>query len=157
MLDVDDALKILLSSDSSFSEIESRAAGVVDKNKNNFLEGVGEVKELYEDVFMIEIKTDEKEICNNFEEDINVQINKYVNDFENEVLSRLNKLNEQLFEEKIDNKKKNIIYYQKKFFSNFLSNYSIYFLKKSDYPDLKKLLYFLNIRILILNKIIKFF
>ena len=156
-LDINEALKILFSFNSSFNNIESQTTKIINKNKKDFIKNMKEVKEFYKDIFLIDIKTEENEKCNNFEEGINEQINKYVDDFENEVLSKLNKLNETLFEGKIDNKKKNIIYYQKKFFSNFLSNYSIYFLKKSDYPDLKKLLYFLNIRILILNKIIKYF
>ena len=77
--------------------------------------------------------------------------------FEKNVIIKIKRLIEHLFEGNIDNEKKNIVYNIRKFFTKFLENSQIRLINKVDYPDINKLLIFLNAKLLVLNRVGDFF
>ena len=156
-LEINEALDILFPFKSKNTNIEIQISNIIKKKKNEYIKNIKKMKEIYQELFMIDFKPEDGEKCTDFKDEINKQINEYANIFEKEVLNKLYKLVEKIFEGAIDDQKKNIIYYLKNFFSKLLEKYRMNLLKKNEFLDLNKLLYFLSVRILILNKTIIFF
>ena len=155
LLDIKEASKILFSFNSQFINIENQATKIIKDRKNDYLRNIKKTDELYKDIFTIDEANDEK--CKYFEENINSQIDECVDIFEKNVIIKIKGLIEHLFEGNIDNEKKNIVYNIRKFFTKFLENSQIRFINKVDYPDINKLLIFLNAKLLVLNRVGDFF
>ena len=102
ILGIDEALKILFSFNSFFNNIENQATKIIYKNKKDLRRYIHEWHQNWRKW--------------KIQEDINEQINKYVDYFENKVLSKLSILNETLFEGKNYNKKIISFITRKKFF-----------------------------------------
>ena len=157
LFDIKDALKILFSFNSQFNNIENQATKIIKNKKEKFLKNFKEKAEFYDYIFMIEDKNEEIQKCTDFDKDTNSQIDECVNYFEKEVLNKLYELIDNIFNDEINKEKKNIIFKVKNFFSEFLENCQIKLITKEKFPDINKLLYFLDVKIILLNKISKFF
>jgi hypothetical protein len=157
LFDIKDALKILFSFNSQFNNIENQATKIIKNKKEKFLKNIKEKAEFYDYIFMIEDKNEEIQKCTDFDKDTNSQIDECVNYFEKEVLNKLYELIDNIFNDEINKEKKNTIFKVKNFFSKFLENCQIQLITKEKFPDINKLLYFLDVKIILLNKINKFF
>ena len=119
-MEINEALDILFPFKSKNTNIEIQISNIIKKKKNEFIKNIKKMKEIYQELFMIDFKPEDGEKCTDFKDEINKQINEYANIFEKEVLNKLYKLVEKILEGAIDAQKKNIIYYLKNFFSKFL-------------------------------------
>ena len=156
LCDIDEALQILFNFNTKFNYLENKAFTLIEEKGNEFLKRVKFIKEFCNDIFMINIKTqDEQSLI--FTEDINKQIKEKANYFEKEVLIKLFGLIKDIYEGKIKDPNKEIISNIKKFFINFIEKCSIYPIKQKDFSNINQLLFFAGIKVLILNKMIIFF
>ena len=156
LCDIDEALWILFNFNNKFNYLENKAFDVIEKKKNEFLQRVKFIKEFCNDIFMINIKTQDEQVLI-FSEDINKQIKEKAYYFEKEVLIKLFGLIKDIYEGKIKDPNKEIISNIKKFFVSFIEKCPIYPVKQTDFPDSNQLLFFASIKVLILNKMITYF
>ena len=153
LLDIKDILKILFSFNSQFKNIDNQATKIIKKKRDEFLNNIKKKAENYKNIFIIDEKNDDNEKCNVFDENINTLIDECVNKFENEVLNKFYELIEKVYDGEINKEKENIICKVRNFVSKYIENCHIKLIKKEQFPDINKLLYISEVKILLLNKI----
>ena len=159
IINIDEALNILFSFNSSFEYINNKTSLLIEKKARDFKKEINEYKKVFQDIFQINFNFKDDEKCTIFNNDINSKINNCANYFYNEILCKLYELIEKISVEKITNEKKELMFNIKKFIKTFIEKCPIHLINENEkeYVDINSLKYISYVKILILNRISEFF
>lgn len=100
IINIDEALNILFSFNSSFEYINNKTSLLIEKKARDFKKEINEYKKVFQDIFQINFNFKDDEKCTIFNNDINSKINNCANYFYNEILCKLYELIEKISVEK---------------------------------------------------------
>ena len=153
-LDINEAVKILFSFNSKCKFLQNKDFDKIKERQKEFEKDLENSFNYYKTMFLFNLPKDKKNIT--FNEKINNKIEEYVEIYQKEVLNKISNVLDSLFEGKINDNKK-IIDKIKIFFENFLKNCYFDFDFEDSLKNDEQILYFLKIKILIIDRIISFF
>ena len=133
--------------------MQNKAFEKIKEKQREFEEVIENTTNCYKNLFILNLRKNKKI---NISNEINNKIEEYVEIYQKNVLNKISHVIDLLIEEKINNNKE-IIGKIQLFFENFLRNCYFDFDFEDDLQNDEQILYFLKIKILIIERIISFF
>ena len=159
ILSIDEAIKILFSFDSKLMYLNKNTFEKLKKKQKDFDNCLNKMQKLFHNTNFKDFnKEDTKYTMINFSPEINAQINQFVETFHKEVLFKISNIIDLLLKGKIS-ESKDIIIKIKTFFENYIHNCNFQKnnIQMEKYNNKKYLPYLIQIKTLILEKIIEFY
>ena len=159
ILSIDEAIKILFSFDSKLTYLKNNAFEKLKNKHKDFENCLNKMQKLFYNIDFKDLnKEDSKDTMIKFSPEIKEQIEQFVETFQKEVLLKISNIIDSLLKGKIS-ESKDIITKIKAFFENYIHNceFQNNNLQMEEYDNKKYLPYLIQIKTLILEKIIEFF